>query len=280
MDDRQRNIKRAIIIAIYLAMFSVVAVGLYFMFRTKETCSDGIRNQDEEKIDCGGVSCAPCQEEVKAADLLIEKSFAIQSDNSGKAEVLALVTNPNDNFGSDSFQYRFELLDASGNAVSSREGRSFILPGETKYVVENDLPFEGDFKKVRFSLLEVSWVRSNDFYESPQLRIINRRYTEVNSGTIFSEAVGVIKNESPFDFNLISVKVILFDDSGMIVATNVTEMRTVKSEEEREFKVFWPNKFPGSESVARMEVQTEVNVLDSQAFYERYFETQRFQQTF
>lgn len=279
MDEKQRTIKRIKIITVYVLIFLLLGTGLYFMFRTKETCSDGIRNQDEEKIDCGGV-CNPCQEEIRAKDLIINKVFTINSDNPETVEALASITNPNDNFGASQFDYRFNLVDGNGNPVSSREGRSFILPGETKYLTENDLSVGEGFKSVSLSVSSISWVKSNNLYEKPQIRIVNKRYTETNSGTIFSEAVGVLKNESPFDFNVIGIKVILYDSNDMIVATNATEMRTVKAGESREFKVFWPNKFPGSESVSRMEIQTEINVLDSQAFFERFFEAQKFQQSF
>ncbi len=32
----------------------------YITLRSDASCSDGIKNQDEQRIDCGGASCAPC----------------------------------------------------------------------------------------------------------------------------------------------------------------------------------------------------------------------------
>ncbi len=281
MDKNQRIKKRIIIIGVYCFILFFVLGTLYWIFKTKETCFDGIKNQDETEIDCGGSMCQICRpEEVIAETLAIEKAFFLKSDKLDNIETLALIKNSNADFGSGSFSYRFDLKNSKGEVIASRSGKSFILPGENKYLVENDIAVSEYPSEVKLEIFDVSWTKSNDLYEKPQLKIVNKRYDETKNGVIFGEAVGVLRNDSPFDFSLINVRVILFDSNDMILAVNSTEMRTVKSGEEREFRVIWPNKFLGSESVSRMEVQSEVNVFDSQIFFERYFETQKFQENF
>ena len=38
----------------------IVTLILISIFQLLETCSDKIKNQDEEDVDCGGSACSPC----------------------------------------------------------------------------------------------------------------------------------------------------------------------------------------------------------------------------
>jgi hypothetical protein len=53
--------KRWIIGLLYLVFFSLVVFFFYSVFKTKETCFDGLKNQNEEDVDCGGVCFKKCK---------------------------------------------------------------------------------------------------------------------------------------------------------------------------------------------------------------------------
>ena len=116
----------------------------------------------------------------------------------------------------------------------------------------------------------------DDLYEKPDLKIINKTYNEISSGVGFSEAKGLLQNRSQFDFAIIKIKIIVRDSANKIIALNATEMRTVKSLEDRDYRAFWLGRFPGE--VANVENQIEVNVFDSESFAKRYFKSEKFQQ--
>lgn len=277
MDERNRKIKRSVILSIYALIFAFVSFIAYVMFGPeKETCQDGIRNQNEEETDCGGV-CQVCQR-IEAADLITQGAEYIDSGIQGEIDLLGKVENPNNNFGSSIFEYQFNFKDESGNIFYSKKGSSFILPGEKKYIVENNVPISKKPATLDFEILSTEWKEFNSFYEKPAMKIINKRYDESANGPIFGEAVGILKNESPFDFNVIKIKVILRNSEDKILALNSTEMRTVKSGEEREFKAIWSSRFPGV--VAKMEIQNEINIFDSQSFLERFYKPKKFQDSF
>lgn len=277
MRIKQRSVKRSIIIFIYILLLSFFAWVIYLLFSpAKATCADKIKNQDEENVDCGGV-CGPC-EKIETQDLIPRGVELVESGTQGEADILGEIENPNSNFGSKKFEYQFDFKDAAGNVFFSKMGESYILPGEKKYIIENNVAIPQKPDVLKLKILSSDWIEFNDFYEKPQMKIINKQYNETNSGPVFGEALGILKNESPFDFNLIKIKVILRDAADKILALNSTEMRTVKSGEEREFKVLWPNKFSGA--VAKMEVQSEVNIFDSQSFFDRYYKPQKFQESF
>jgi hypothetical protein len=277
MKIKQRIVKRSLIIFAYIIILAFLAWAAYSLFGpAKQTCTDKIKNQNEEDVDCGGV-CGKCQK-IEAQNLLPLGVELVDSGTQGEVDVMGEIENPNNNFGSKKFEYQFDFEDGAGNVFFSKTGESYILPGEKKYIIENNVPVAQKPEHLKMKILSSDWVEFNNMYETPQLKIINKQYNETNSGTIFSEVSGILKNESPFDFNLIKIKIVLRDANDKIIALNSTDMRTVKSGEEREFKALWTNKFSGS--VAKMEVQSEVNVFDSESFVDRFYQSKKFQNSY
>ncbi len=272
MEGRQK--KRIIIVAIYLVLLITFCIFIYYAFlKPEETCFDKVKNQNEEDVDCGGV-CARCQK-IEAQPLVSLETGIVDSGIPGEYDFYSFLSNPNNIYGSQSFQYEIRMKDASGNVLTERTGESFILPGEKKYIVETNFKLETVPAKAELAIKSSQWIEFNQYYQKPDLEIVNKNYSEITGGVGFSEAKGLLKNKSPFDFELIKIRVILKDNNGKVVGLNSTQMRTVKSKEERDFRALWPNRFPGD--VRNMEAQAEVNVFDSEIFMQRFFQTQKFQ---
>jgi hypothetical protein len=256
-----RFVKRLMIISVYIILLALIAFVIYRAMKPKETCTDKIKNQNEIDIDCGGI-CASCNK-ISAKDITVESKGLLESGRSGISDFWALVSNPNNSYGAKSFQYEIKVKDSSGMVIAQRSGSGFILPGEHKYVIENNLESANASNSIEFSILKTEWVEFNNYYEKPNLKVVNKNYNLVTSGTGYSEVTGLLKNESPYDFSIIKIGIILKDSSGRVVALNSTEMRTVKSGEEREFKAYWPVRFPGE--VISIETQADVNIFESEA---------------
>ncbi len=267
--------KRLVISLIFTILFLTVCWLFYSIFRTKPTCSDGIKNQNEEGVDCGGVCPNKCQK-IEAKDLLTGETGVVESSIPGEYDFYGVVINPNSVFGSKHFTYQIKFKDAQGAIMAEKDGDSFILPGDKKYIIENNVKLSELPASISFSVADPEWVELDDLYEKPDLKVINKSYNEISSGVGFSEAKGLLQNRSPFDFSVIKIKVILRDSTGKIIALNATEMRTVKSGEDRDFRAFWSGRFPGE--VAGVENQVEVNVFDSDSFAKQYFKSEKFQQ--
>jgi len=267
--------KKIIIIFIYLILFSLIIFGFYSYLKPNPSCFDKIQNQNEQGVDCGGVCQKKCHK-IKAQNLIVGKTGAVPSGVQGKYDFYAQITNPNTVFGSKNFDYSINFKDSSGQIVASKNGSSFILPGEKKYIVATDISAPNTPASFDFKIINSDWVEFNNYYESPNIEIVNKNYNEISSGANFSESKGLLKNNSPYDFNLIKIEIILKDADNNVLALNSTEMRTVNSGEQRDFSLFWPNRFPGS--VNNMEVQSEVNIFNSDAFLKKFYKTEKFQQ--
>ncbi|MCX6764031.1 MAG: hypothetical protein NTZ97_04890 [Candidatus Moranbacteria bacterium] len=267
--------KRTIIVSVYSAILLLILLGIYACVKPKPSCFDGQKNQNEENIDCGGVCVKKCEIELKE-NIAVMNAGAVESGIAGQYDIYGQVENPNSFYGSNKFSYTFQIKDAGGTVMAEKKGINYILPRETKYIVVSNINLPRAPASVGMVVEETEWVEfQNDYFERPQLNVVNKNYQEIAGGVGFAEATGLLKNESPFDFNKINLEVILKDGSGRIVALNSTKMDTVRSKENRDFRAVWPNRFSGT--VANMEVQVEVNVFDSESFVKRFFKTQDFQ---
>ncbi len=269
----QRNIKQLIVTVVYGILFIAFIWGGYFLLRTDRTCTDGIQNQDEQGIDCGGVCSLQCVRAVQTDPLEI-KEVAVLYSSKDYADVLVSIHNQNDEAGASSFHYRMELKDDMGNVVATREGDNFILPQETKYILEINVPAP-QAKTADISFSEYQWQRFSGYQERPMITLSNKSYEAISSGVGFGRVFGTIRNESPFDFQSIRVKVVLRDASGRPIGVNMTEMRTVTSGHIRDFILLWPTAFPGV--VDHVEAEVEADVFHSENFVKQYMPTQDFQ---
>jgi hypothetical protein len=197
----------------------------------------------------------------------------VESGLSNRYDVYAVIVNPNKEFGSSSFTYVFSLKDQAENVLTQKEGTGFILPGEEKYLVEIGLSAEVPPVKAEVAIKNILWKEFPNF-ERPTLRVVNKNYNEISSVSGYSEVVGVLRNESPFDFSQITIAAVLKDAKGEVTGLNSTKINTVQTGESREFKFLWPANV--SREVVSLEIQPEANVFASDAFVKRYFGGQSF----
>src|SRR3989344_197066 len=268
-----RQQKRIIIIGIYLVIFLSIGTLIFFAVAPAPSCTDGKRNQREEKVDCGG-PCATCPEMPNVAALAVTEQEVLFG-GSGVYDVVASIANPNQEHGASTFSYAMILLNNSGEQIAERRGTTFILPSETKQIVETNIPASIAPSRVDVTVSDVRWEQFSG-YEKPQLNIYNRQFAPISSGVGFAQVQGLLRNESSFDFNSVRIVVVLRNAAGVPVAAHKTEMRTVDAGEARDFRLIWPNSFPGD--VQRLEMEAEADVYNSQNFVKKYLPGGKFQE--
>lgn len=255
-------VKKIIITLSFLVLFSTLGFLLYYLITPAPTCSDGQQNQAEKGIDCGG-TCTPCKEVVQTKDIVVDE-VAVALGGNNTFDVAGKITNPNNTLGSAAFTYAFNLKDAGGKVIATREGSSFLLPADTKYVAELGLQIEGELAPANVELIinEVKWEKLNNIGK-PQIGVYNKNFGKVAT-SVGSEADGVIRNESGYDLNKIFIVIILRSEAGDIVGINKTEKNAVRAKEERDFQLTWPYQL--SAPVQGVEVDAQSNVFDPQNF--------------
>jgi hypothetical protein len=268
-----RIIKQVFYIALYIVVFGLIIYQIVNYVIYRPTCTDGKMNQTESGIDCGG-KCQPCLKEYLTKDLIVmEKAYV--TEGHGRYDLVAKIKNPNSNVGSSSFTYQFILTDSSGQQIISKEGKGFILPSEEKYLLEIGISSDAVLANLEVKIKDVVWEEFTG-YDEPDLVITNKEFKEIASGVGYYEVKGLMRNESAFDFTIINMKIILRDGAGKIIAVNTSEMRTINSGEERDFRQVWPNKFSGD--VRSVEVDPEANVFQTETFMKKYLPPAKFQE--
>jgi hypothetical protein len=264
-----RKYRQIVISFIYVVLFSLFSAFVYYVFlKAPETCLDGKQNQDESGIDCGGV-CGACPDLITGQDLEV-KEVAFVPGGGNRYDVLAKIHNPNDEAGASSFAYSFVLKDVSGKIIATRSGTDYVLPQESKYIIGLNLDVDTlSAASVNLEIRDVTWERFSGYQEKPQVNVYQKSYAQISSGGAgFGEAKGLVSNESTYDFRSLVVKVILRDASGKPLAVNSTEMRTVGAHEQRDFRLIWPNAFPGT--VERVDMEVDADVYHSDNFIKQY----------
>lgn len=265
MDKYKR--KQFTIFSIFLLIVVVVVGGIWLLVKPpKATCYDGIQNQREARTDCGG-PCGPCDE---PKDLIILSQEFIPTTE-GNFDFVVKVKNPNTDWGVDFLGYKFYIYDQNGEQIGFKEGETYVLPQETKYIIEQKINLL-KLGSIDFKTSAPEWQKIKDFGEI-DLRVRNSNYEIIEDGT--SKLYGNIENKSNYDLDKVEVAGALFND-GKIIAVGKTEMNTVLMGETRYFEITWPYQI--SEEVTSFELKAYTNIFLNENFLKTHATPERFKE--
>lgn len=274
MTPTKRMFKRIVIIAVYIILAFFIIFGIYYFFRTQPTCQDSKLNQGEEKADCGG-PCKPCVEIPSIANIeILEKGIIASGAN--KYDAVVKLKNPNAVYGVAGFDYKFVILDGSGKILDEKSERSFVLPGETKYIFAFNLESSEKPASFDFRISSFKWTKFSE-YQEPDVNIYAKEFNLVSSGAEFAQLKGKMKNQSDYDFKKITVKAVLRNGEGALIAINETNFNDVKTGEEREIFLNWADAFAVDPMSVKIEIEPEVNAFDSDNFMKKYGTQQQYE---
>jgi len=248
MDPRKK--KQLIYGSIYILIIAGIISGIYF-YKTRPTCFDAVQNGGEQGIDCGGKCAQVCRITVP-----LQTSVKVLKIGEGDYDILARVTNPNQEYGSG--DVKFSIGDISSDF--------YILPGQTKYLI---LRSNSEVTETQLNIKNAEWEKLN-LFNSQDVKFIVKN-------TLFkgSELEAIVFNDSDFDFDTVDVAVMLYDEQGNVVGVNSTVVNTLLSRTERYFKVIWPQPITG---VSRTEVEVSTNLFKNSNFIKRYGTQEKFQE--
>src|SRR6266481_4062750 len=153
--------------------------------------------------------------------------FATQGDisafttSAGHVTFLASIANSNSNYGAASFNYSFNLYDATGASLGSVTGQSFIYPGEQKYIIDPNVSVPAGFDHATFAFSGVQWVSSDAIGFAPQFTFQNIM-PRAASGTI--AVGGEIVNNDVAVLHRVDVVTIFTGSSGAPIGASETEV--------------------------------------------------------
>lgn len=263
-----RTSKQIFVGSVYV-IFVLVIVGGFYWNKYRPTCNDNVQNGKEEGVDCGTLACG--QACVTPIQALAVQNVQLMKTPTGDFDLAVLVYNPNSDYGTGLASYDLIITDSANNEIMRRPDTFYILPGQTKYVVEASLKGIPDGALAQIKIKSVDWQKLN--FNQDVTFVISREATTIEASQTIYQAV--ITNSTDFDFDTIDVGVIVTDNSGKIITTNTTNFQTFLSQTDRSIKVVWPFVLPAD---ARIKAEVGTNVFNNANFLRRNGTQEKFQQ--
>lgn len=226
--------RQLVYFSIFSAIVLLIIAGLISFFREGPTCTDNVRNQNEEGVDCGG-PCAPCLGNVKELVSLWTRYIEV---GPSRYDVAALFENPNSFAASSIVHYSVKLHDKNNILIALRGGVTFINPNERFVIFEsnietaNRIPVQAS---VEFEPIE--WKR----FDVPKPIITSFGYTVTNNPTGRLEITA--RNDDIFPVRNLEAAVVLLDDKQNAIGVSRTRIDAVDGESQRQIGFTWPYAF-------------------------------------
>lgn len=263
VDMEARQKKRLIIGGVFVLIFASISYGFidrFFIIET--TCFDNIKNGKEEGLDCGSLACGTqCEPEIMPVEI---QSTQLLKIGQGDYDVVAKLYNPNTFYGTSRLEYSIAPFGYSGF--------TYILPGQSKFIVLTSLKSAQDVVDVDLIIKNAQWQKLDMPNNAVSFVVTRKDYHPTQSGT---ELDAVLYNNSNYDFDKIDVAVILTDDRGDIVGVSKTDIRTFVAKSERGFNVTWPFTLPAN--ATRQDIEASTNLFENSNYIKSYGTEEKFQ---
>ena len=259
MEEGQRKGKQAIIAAI----FFLIVGGLSFLIYRE------IRLSLPKPTPNPTVNLVPIR---------VYKSWLFNVENNDY-DFLAKVTNLNTDYGSPDVEYEISFFNSGGAIISQKSGSFYILPGQTRYVIDSPLKFQGAVSRAELVIKSVDWQKLNSLAVTGVTLVAeNYSYVPVLQPGAFGKVGGSVFNNSDFDLSKVDVSIVLFDASDVPIAVNKTEINTFLARTTRGFEVTWYAPFVGN--VTRVDPEANTDVFENSNFLRQYGGQERFKQMY
>jgi len=228
-----RVLKQILYGLLYLSILAIVA-WLFWISRPADvlTCTDGLQNQNETGVDCGG----PC-EDCELRDLRLVIGGVDMVGVGGKTSFVVKVENSSRNFGVSKAPYQFDITTNEGNSLGKIEGQLNIGVREEKYIaaVGFDAPLE-EVGEVTFSI--------GDFEFVPEAELTDYDVEIKNIVTTFPEQTiktrGTITNDSGFVMSEVVLTALFYSEDGKLANIGSANISNLQAFETRDFLISVP----------------------------------------
>lgn len=177
-------------------------------------------------------------------------------------DFFANVINDNPNYGSSLFTYQVEFIDQNGVVIDTRNGKSYIMPGASRFVVESPLRFNSKIAQFRFKITDTKWDQLDPLIgENVQILLQTKPVFELRDVPgVFGVVAGLLRNLSQFNVSNVDISVALEDANGQILGVGKTSINTFIMGTTRGFETRWHR--PISGDVSKVNIYTYTNLFN------------------
>ena len=222
---------------IYLVVLGVIVAGIYFLFlKVPASCFDGIQNEGEQGVDCGGPCAQICTSEVQPITAL--GAVKVFTPVAGHATALVQIENANSGFAASSFNYAITFYGSDGSSVAVVNGTSFMYADETKYIIVPNETVTAAPSRADIVVSDIQWIPSPQMGLLPQFALTN--ITNVAGANGYATVNGNITDRDASSFRNIIIVAIFKSATGMPVGASQTELDLIAPNATQSFSISYP----------------------------------------
>lgn len=211
------------------------------------SCSDGVQNQNERGVDCGGICQIACFENVKQEpDIQWSRAYYVAP---GVYNLTAYIQNPNIDYISKPTRYVFKVYDEKNVLITTREGVVGIPTSKIFPIFEPTISTGNIIPKiVTFEFVEpVVWLEY--FGNKPELEVVEQRLSRQDTAPKLDVK---IVNRTLNTYKNMEVIAIVYDPEGNGVLSSRTFIDSVGDRGQVSVVFTWPE--PITFTPSRIEV--------------------------
>ena len=240
--------------ASFTAFCSLVFLTIYFaFFYTPANCFDGVLNNDEVGVDCGGSCTLICAFTVVPPEVVWAESFKIVE---GQYNAVAYVANKNKEAGTPTLAYTFRLF--SGHEVIAERKGITVLPPDSTYPIFEGRVYTKDNlvpTKTEIVLEEAkTWLPAT--IGRSQFRTMG---IELVSADARPRLNVKLENTELTSAKEVEVVATIFNQEGKPLTSSQTVIDEFSARTEKDIVFTWPN--PIAKTVRSCEVPSDVMVV-------------------
>jgi len=236
---RRRFIILLIIGAVVVAFFATILIAT---FSKTPTCSDGIQNQDETGIDCGGSCQYLCIAEQQPPTVLFTKAIG---NGLGRTDVVASIENKNAAAAAKNVPYRITLYGTGQFLIQEVTGSFDLPPGATVplFIPNISSGKQTDIK----AFLTIATSSLQWFSLSPSAHRVPLVSNTAQGGTLNTPRIeAILTNPTIVPFSNVETMVIVRDTHGDVIAASKTVVPSIPAQGQATATFTWNSAFPSA----------------------------------
>jgi hypothetical protein len=242
--------------AIIVAFLAIVGIATFYK---APSCSDGVKNQEETGVDCGGPCAYLCIDQQRPPTVLYTQ--AIQNGE-GRVDVIAKVENKNAASAARNVPYAISLYGSDQTLVQKVTGFLDLPPGVSVPIFVPGT--ESGKRVVTNAFLDIEPSSPKWFFMQSDMRIIPKVSNIKQGGTTSAPRIeAVFFNSSTVSLSNIRAVVIVHNDKGAVIAASSTIVPTIPPQDQATATFTWNSAF--TDAPASVEVIPVVPLPDRQS---------------
>jgi len=228
--------RKIIYITILFIIFGTpTSIYVYKKMQKPSSCSDGVQNQNERGVDCGGICQIACFENVKQEpDIQWSRAYYVAP---GVYNLTAYIQNPNIDYISKPTRYVFKVYDEKNVLITTREGVVGIPTSKIFPIFEPTISTGNIIPKiVTFEFVEpVVWLEY--FGNKPELEVVEQRLSRIDTSPKLDVKV---VNKTLNTYKNVEVIAIIYNEQGNGILSSRTFIDSIGDKGEANVVFTWP----------------------------------------